>query len=137
MRIFSLLLYTSFRSSKKRVTNLFQSSTFYYQPILNKNNSNNNSVTQNVFDDFLSDRNDTFLRGYDMRYPKDNNETEQLYKIGENMEKLSLLNKLNSSQLSMLAKITLIDSNSHIFDDELMAPNISKGGLLDDFNFIF
>ena len=128
MKIFSLLLYTAFKTSKRKTA-------LHYS--IHDNNVVLICERKDSFDDFLNDkRNDTLLRGCDTRYPKEDN-AEELYKISENMNKLELLKKINSSQLSLLTKLDLIESNDHIFDEDSFAPNISKGGLMDDFNFVF
>ena len=91
----------------------------------------------NVFEEFMNSTQNFCHSGLDMRNITNNNEHEELINISANFEKNSLLNKLNSPKLSIIAKMDLIDVNDHLFEDINYAPDICKGGLFDDFDFEF
>ena len=51
----------------------------------------------------------------------------QLYNIYQNLEKKKLLDKLQSSNISIIQKLYLLEDNS------IKPPNLTAGGLMDDF----
>ena len=73
-------------------------------------------------------------QGMDMRFYNINDtEVLTLYRIRENIEKKLLLEKLQRDSISLDIKMALIENND-LFEKNL-SPNISKGGLMDDYNF--
>ena len=68
--------------------------------------------------------------GYDERYVMNKtNDEEQMYNIYQNLEKKKLLDKLQNKNISILTKLDLLQDNS------IKSPNITAGGLFNDFNF--
>jgi hypothetical protein len=55
------------------------------------------------------------------------NDGIQLYNIYQNLEKKKLLDKLQSSNISIIQKLYLLEDNS------IKPPDIKAGGLMDDF----
>ena len=52
-----------------------------------------------------------------------------MYNIYQNLEKKKLLDKLQNKNISILTKLDLLQDNS------IKSPNITAGGLFNDFNF--
>lgn len=74
--------------------------------------------------------------GIDMRYPESTDFNKTLnFKINQNYYKYNLLKKLESNKISELNKLELLKNSPLIESD--MYPNITAGGLFDDFNFNF
>ena len=51
----------------------------------------------------------------------------ELYNIYQNLEKKKLLDKLQSNNISIIQKLCLLEDNS------IKPPNLTAGGLMDDF----
>ena len=66
--------------------------------------------------------------GYDERFPiNETTDRLQLYTIHQNLEKKKLLDTLQSSNISIIQKLYLLEDNS------IKPPNFAAGGLLDEF----
>tara|TARA_Y100000992_G_C21268233_1_gene495147 strand:- start:2150 stop:2560 length:411 start_codon:yes stop_codon:yes gene_type:complete len=136
MKIFTLLFYSALRNSRKTVINMYESNLDDNSCVM-KSEMKESANSTNVFEEFMNNTCTLSHSGLDMRNITNNNEHEELINISANFEKNSLLNKLNSPKLSIIAKMNLIDVNDHLFEDISYAPDICKGGLFDDFNFEF
>ena len=81
----------------------------------------------------ISSRQNTFPEvkgkyGNDERFPiNETNDGMQLYTIHQNLEKKKLLDKLQSTNISIIQKLHLLQDNS------IKPPNFAAGGLLDEF----
>ena len=74
--------------------------------------------------------------GNDMRYSKiEEKDIDKILEISENINKRNVLRKLENNKISMNEKLLLINLN-YIFNDNY-SPNITSGGLFDDFNYTF
>lgn len=77
-----------------------------------------------------------YNQGIDMRYPNSTDFDDLLnLKIYENYQKFDLLKKLESTKVSELDKLKFIEQSNMI--NPSFAPNITAGGLFDDFYFNF
>ena len=77
-----------------------------------------------------------YNQGIDMRNPNSTDFDYQLnFKIYEYYHKFDLLKKLESTNLSELDKLKFIEQ-SNMFNTNF-APNITEGGIFDDFYFNF
>ena len=140
MKIFTLLFISALRNSRRSLLNMYHSNEenkSEFQQILDNFEKNKTINSTDTFDDFLNNDQRQYFKGYDMRNITVENEKDELITIAENFEKQNILKKLNSSGLSTIMKLQIIDNNNHLFEDDSYAPNIYKGGLLDDFNFEF
>lgn len=98
----------------------------------NKLSSNNLFCNNNIFHQDKLDENYRMNTGL-CEVIKDDDHKE-LDKINEYFMNYELLKKLNSSLISVQEKIDIIKMND-ILDN--CGPNITNGGLLDDWDFIF
>ena len=71
--------------------------------------------------------------GCDERYPIKQEESDEIKNIIDNYRKYELLNKLTSDNISTIEKLVLIEKEFE--SNQINAPNITSGGLFDDFNF--
>jgi hypothetical protein len=71
--------------------------------------------------------------GCDGRYPIKEENSDEIKNIIDNYRKFELLNKLTSDKISTVDKLILIQKEFE--SNQINAPNITSGGLFDDFNF--
>lgn len=74
------------------------------------------------------------LDGFDTRYHFNDNNINQLERINNYFEIKKIINTLENNNTSQYYKLLLIKQNDFLFEDSF-TPNITKGGLFDDFNF--
>lgn len=74
------------------------------------------------------------LEGIDERYPSTDYNINQLERINNYFEIKKIINTLENPNINQHQKILLIQQNHFLFDDNF-TPNITKAGLLDDYNF--
>ena len=99
---------------------------------------------------FVRDLNKTILvnkeigEGYDARYPFKKTHTsmeedwDMVFRIQKKISKMRLLKYLNDTNNSESEKLAMLEKYDHYYGDPLYKPNISKGGLYDDWNnFLF
>lgn len=67
--------------------------------------------------------------------PIEKNENEELYKIYLNFKKKELLKCLENNNLDTLQKMEKINYFNKYFKDEIMIPNMTCAGLMDDWDF--
>ena len=67
--------------------------------------------------------------------PIDNKEEEELYKIFLNFKKMELLKNLKNNKLNTLQKMEKINIFNKNYEEHIICHNITKGGLLDDWDF--
>ena len=83
---------------------------------------------------FFTNKTNSFNRGIDMRYKKNNIQNEnELFNIKKFFYYKKILEQLNNTKISIYDKVTIIENENII--DQKMGINLFKGGLLDDFNF--
>ena len=129
MKVFSLLL-----------------SGFIIKNALNnhKSSGNPNDVTplkflKNDETDVLSENFFRRQTGIDERYPleiKNEKYNETIYNITENINKLKLLNLLESELISEKEKLNAIDKYKYYNEHSKYVGKISNGGLFDDWNMV-
>jgi len=75
------------------------------------------------------------LSGFDCRYSLNitKESEEELFKIKKYLELNKILNSLESSKISEIEKLNIIDYN-YILDQDTIV-NLTSGGLMDDWNF--
>ena len=79
-------------------------------------------------------RTDSDFKGYDERFPKvENISQEELYKIKGYIEINKLVKTLEDYNISTPAKMNILEKYSFLFNNNL-APNITNGGLFDDYD---
>jgi len=71
--------------------------------------------------------------GRDERYPDDKIDYELLDKITQNSIKMELLDDLQNSKISIFDKLLLLELNKDFFTTPDFMPNITAGGLMDNF----
>ena len=71
--------------------------------------------------------------GRDERYPDDKIDEELLNKITQNSIKIELMHDLQNSKLSIFDKLLLLEKNKDFFTTPDLMPNITAGGLMDNF----
>jgi hypothetical protein len=71
--------------------------------------------------------------GRDERYSDDIIDNELSNKITKNMIKLELLSDLQDYNISIFDKLLLLENNKDFFITSNLLPNITAGGLLDNF----
>ena len=75
-------------------------------------------------------------KGYDERFPKvENINQEEFYRMRSNIEINKLVKTLEDNNISTLAKMNILEKYSFLFNNSL-APNITSGGLFDDYDMI-
>lgn len=129
----------------KQNTHLLSSNKYYTQ-INNFNTTSNFKDELQLINTCVSNTstNKQILAGYDERYPINNSFDDKIATIKYNMYKYELLKKLMSDKISHIEMIKLINTNNHVFEDNLInylnirPQNILAGGLdkeLAEFNF--
>ena len=78
-------------------------------------------------------------KGFDERFPKLTIENSwdndmELARINKYFEMQRVLNILENQEIELLTKMNTLEEYSFLFDDN-MAPNITNGGLFDDYYF--
>jgi hypothetical protein len=102
---------------------------------IQKNIINYDKIKPPVIINGLQESNMEDLKGYDSRYDNNTN-YEDVFNVAKNYELDKLLKKLESKNINNLEKMNILEEYSFIFNHS-MAPNITAGGLLDDYNFEF
>jgi hypothetical protein len=130
-----LLFYAALRNSRRIITNIYESCDDINVNELHDKNDTLNSIYD--FNAFLTNRQYTLSSGYDMRNMSNNISTNinQMITIRKNFEKNKLVNKLMNPNIIPLQKLKIIEDNDHLLDNISLVPNITSGGLFDDFNF--
>lgn len=72
--------------------------------------------------------------GLDERYPLEEDNSSQLFNINKYFEMRKLLDILKNNEIDDKTKMSILNKYSLLFEDNFV-PDITKGGLLEDFNF--
>jgi hypothetical protein len=85
---------------------------------------------------FMKSNTTVSFNGYDFRYPL-KKETINIYDLRVLHEKKKVLDLLENKDISILDKLNIINNAklNNIIENEVLGPNLLKGGLLDDYLF--
>ena len=72
--------------------------------------------------------------GVDERYPLEEDNSSELLNINKYLEMKKLLDILTNNEIDEKTKMSILNKYSLLFEDNFV-PDITKGGLLEDFNF--